>query len=72
MDDPKRSIEFVDELQGTVKRQQVGALPGFMTAVSGRPVHRVVLSSRTEGAVVRFEDGRGEVLMVMVCPGASS
>lgn len=72
VDDPRRTIEFVDQLQGTVKLKQASELPRFMRVVSGRLVHRVVLSFRAEGPVVRFEDERGEVLMLVVCPGASS
>lgn len=72
MDDPRRTIEFVDQLQGTVKLKQASELPGFMRAVSGRAVHRVVLSFRADGPVVCFEDERGEVLMLVVCPGGSS
>lgn len=52
--------------------KQASELPGFMRVVSGREVHRVVLSFRADGPVVCFEDERGEVLMLVVCPGASS
>lgn len=55
-----------------MKLKQASELPRFMRVVSGRLVHRVVLSFRAEGPVVRFEDERGEVLMLVVCPGASS